>query len=550
VNVLANDSATNPFPSTPLTVVTVRGVSGSALPAGVTVTPSADRSRLTVRVAPGAKPIDTTLQYEVADATGDAARYTWGTVTISVQDRPEPVANVRMAGVADKQLTVAWDAGADNNSAIKNYVVTLVAASGAVVGSTTCNATTCVVPTPGNGPQNAVTVRVSAVNSIGASDPVAYPDAVWSNVVPAAPTDLSVTPGDHTVRVAWNPPDQQSMGGASAVTAYRVTVGTIVRTVGASTTSVDVGGLTNGQQVSVTVASMNDFYGASPVWNTAGPRTATPAGAPIWTSTPIVALKNDASGTVTVTWQGDVDSNGSAITSYSLSCGSDQLSPSTTSATCTLPTGTASTITVTAVNGVGSTTSAGVSATPPAPPATPTRVRVDPASPSDSQDGLFAPTFQGASPAPSISGGGTASYRVSLDGGSSYQVLGFGDRLQLQGNQYGVALSVSVQVAVSYPNGAVLTSGWSSPVSAGMAVDATLVGVKFVPAATGNGGTFSWTSAPGASPTDPSPYNSVQITCGGAPGPGTSCTTDVKGQKLTVSVGANGAFYGMEYPQQ
>jgi hypothetical protein len=74
--------------------------------------------------------------------------------------------------------------------------------------------------------------------------------------------------------------------------------------------------------------------------------------------------------------------------------------------------------------------------------------------------------------------------------------------------------------------------------------------VKFVPAATGNGGTFSWTSAPGASPTDPSPYNSVQITCGGAPVPGTSCTTDVKGQKLTVSVGANGAFYGMEYPQQ
>ncbi|WP_414172173.1 hypothetical protein [Clavibacter tessellarius] len=43
VDVLANDQAGNPFPGTPLTVASIRGADGASLPAGVTVTPSADR---------------------------------------------------------------------------------------------------------------------------------------------------------------------------------------------------------------------------------------------------------------------------------------------------------------------------------------------------------------------------------------------------------------------------------------------------------------------------------------------------------------------------
>ena len=38
-----------------------------------------------------AEPVDVTLQYQVADATGDPDRMMWGTVTLSVQDVPDPV---------------------------------------------------------------------------------------------------------------------------------------------------------------------------------------------------------------------------------------------------------------------------------------------------------------------------------------------------------------------------------------------------------------------------------------------------------------------------
>src|SRR5690606_8877884 len=48
VDVLANDAATNPFPEVPLRVVAIRGLGGGALPAGISISPSADRSRLSV----------------------------------------------------------------------------------------------------------------------------------------------------------------------------------------------------------------------------------------------------------------------------------------------------------------------------------------------------------------------------------------------------------------------------------------------------------------------------------------------------------------------
>ena len=119
-------------PSTPLRVVAVRGLDDS-LPAGVTVEPSADRSTLAVDVAPGAAPINTTLQYQVADATDDPSRYAWGTVTISVQDRPDPVTGAQVTGFGDGTLDVAFGAGGFNNSPITGYEIALVDPSGGEV---------------------------------------------------------------------------------------------------------------------------------------------------------------------------------------------------------------------------------------------------------------------------------------------------------------------------------------------------------------------------------------------------------------------------------
>jgi hypothetical protein len=125
IPVLANDSATNPFPDKPLTVVAVQGTA----PAGVTVTPSADKSTLSVSVAASVDLKSTgqvTMQYQVADATKDPGRYTWGTVTITIVDVPDqPVAPVLTGGgFREGKLSVsAVPLPYPNGSAITSFLI-------------------------------------------------------------------------------------------------------------------------------------------------------------------------------------------------------------------------------------------------------------------------------------------------------------------------------------------------------------------------------------------------------------------------------------------
>lgn len=315
VDVLQNDAATNPFPSTPLRVVGVRGL-GGALPPGVSVSPSADNRQLSVAVSTGAAAADTMLQYQVADATNDPSRYAWGSVQISVQDRPDPVSNVRMTGFGDRSVTLAWEPGAANNSAITGFSVALFrAGSGESLGVTACPGTTCDIPTPGNGQDNAVRAEVSAVNGIGASAAQRTPEPVWSDVVPAAPANLSAAPLNGGLRISWTPvvPERGSsvktyvlgVGGASPlnVSASRCS---------SSVCSVDVMNLTNGSQVPISVSARNDAYPALSTWNSST-GVGTPFGPPH--AAAITAKSNPAAATVDVTWD-PFGSNGDPVLGY------------------------------------------------------------------------------------------------------------------------------------------------------------------------------------------------------------------------------------------
>ncbi|WP_188741879.1 Ig-like domain-containing protein [Agromyces bauzanensis] len=314
IDVLANDRSTNPFPGTPLRVVGVRGL-GDRLPAGVSIEPSEDRSTLTVDVSSGAAPVNTTLQYQVADATDDPSRYAWGTVTISVQDRPDPVTGAQVTGFGDGTLDVVFGAGGFNNSPITGYDISLVAPGGEVVGTSTCVATTCTVPTPGNGQANAVIVRVQARNAIGLSDPVDAPGPVWSDVIPPPPTGLRALPLDGGLRIEWAP---VGTGSGSAVSSYVVTVEGVSSEVDAATActattcATEVGGLSNGSQVPFSVSGRNEAYPALAVWTSAG-GTGVPFGAPI--AGGIDVAGDSAAGTVTVSWS-PFSGNGDAIGGY------------------------------------------------------------------------------------------------------------------------------------------------------------------------------------------------------------------------------------------
>lgn len=319
IDVLANDQATNPFPDVPLTVRAVRGLDSGSLPAGVSITPSADNRTLSVAVSEDAAPTDTNLQYEVADATGDAERNAWGTVRISVQDKPDPVTNVRTTGFGDKSISVAFNAGNFNNSPISGYEITLIdAASGAPVSTSTCQATSCDVATPGNGTEHRVRVSVAARNGIGLSAATSLATPVWSDVVPGAPTGLAAAPLDGGLALKWN--TVTPTGGGTPVRNYLVTVAgkppVEVSAAGASCTStacrIDVGGLANGSDVSFTVSARNDAYPALASWSSSEAR-----GRPFGPATAgdISAVASDATNTVVVSWP-QFAGNGDPILGY------------------------------------------------------------------------------------------------------------------------------------------------------------------------------------------------------------------------------------------
>jgi large repetitive protein len=315
VDVLANDGATNPFPGTPLRVIGVRGLD-DRLPEGVRIARSEDSATLTVEVDERAAPVNTTLEYQVADATNDASRYAWGQVVVSVQDRPDPVTAPQVTGFGDRSLDVTFGAGGFNNSPITGYDIALIdPADGEVISTSTCEATACTVPTPGNGEGNAVVVRVQARNAIGLSDPVEAPGRVWSDVVPPPPQGLRALPLDGRLGIEWAP---VSAGGGSEVGSYVVTVAGVPTEIGAgaactaSACYTEIRGLVNGSQIPFTVSARNQAYPALASWTEAG-GSAVPFGAPI--AGAISVAGDEAAGTVTVSWS-PFNGNGDAIGGY------------------------------------------------------------------------------------------------------------------------------------------------------------------------------------------------------------------------------------------
>lgn len=577
VDVLANDGATNPFPGKPLQVLAVRGL-GSGLPDGVGISPSADNSELQITVSPTAAAADATLQYEVADATGDPDRYTWGTVTVSVQDRPAPVTNVQIGTIADRSLTLSWIPGAFNNSPITGFEVVMSSPStGQVLSTTPCATTTCVITTPGNGPSNAVTLSVRARNALGLSDPTAYAEPVWSDVIPNAPAGLSAAPLDHGLRISWSKPADAP--GASPITSYLVSVGGVsnaLQVMGSdpvgTTYAMNVTdpGIANGAAIGFTVASRNEFYQGRTIWNQSQ-GSGVPAGAPTTTGIAPVATPDTTDGTsATLSWSNVFGDNGTAITAYyvgvfqggsptfcsvdgvaqgqpSLSTGGvrrvtggstvfDNLSPNRTY-----------NFIVYAYNGQGCTPAAVVSATPRQAPGTVTAI----ANNGRTQDGKTADY------------GVTVSYRAG--GGSSptfdYQLLSgtaVVDSGTLQGptgvlagvgaNHYGVPLTVKItRICESYPDGTFLCTAQNATLDLGVAVNLAIGGGRYDPASH----VFTWTSWPTGS------YDAVTYSCDGttqlpmpAPGETASCTAPANDPSptLTVRVVSGSDTYSQDYP--
>ncbi len=581
VRVLDNDEATNPFPGQPLRVVAVRGLDAATLPPGVSIVPSSDGQTLLVTVAPSAQPIDTNLEYQVADATADSARLVWGAVRISVQDVPDPVTNLRVASFGNRTLTVAWSPGPSNNAPIERFDVTTTRVADGRATTTTCTTSPCTVPTDGNGPDNRVRIAVVAINAQGPSAPTQLAEATWSDLVPPAPTVLGVTPLDRGLRIGWTKPPQDSA--ASPISSYRVTVGPVVRTLAVSPSDpvgtsywlsvVDAGALSNGTAYSVGVSARNDSFDPLTSWNTAT-TTGVPAGAPLVLTAP-TALGSvaDAGGsaTVSVDWSGAFGANGRPVQAFYVWVQPSGSAPACTvsgvadgapthspppdvttvpgSATNTVIEGlavnTAYRVVVYAYNGQGCTASVQLTATPRERP--PAITAIDVAGPVPNGEGRWDFRLNGVT----VAGGADAvQYRLIGDGVDTAEsapttVPTF---LTVGTSHYGRALQVEARACRQYEQ--LLCGPWSTPFAVGVAVRIDVqptitpigeerkdrsVAITWNPIAL-DGYTEVEQVCLGGDPIDYPTASSCQITAGPPDDP-----------RLVITVTANGLTYIREY---
>lgn len=311
VNVLANDEATNPFPSVPLQVVDIRGLDGGNLPEGITVVPSADRSQLSVTVSSSALPVDTRLQYQVADATNDPDRRVWGSVTLSVQDVPDaPVAPTRAVSTYENgTVTLRLTAPAFNNSAISGYRI--VSSSNGGNYSKDCGLQLrCELTDLAIGSK--YEFRVIATNAIGdsASSPASAP--ISADYLPAAVSGVTVVPtsaaaNGGSVTVSWASTPTPSPG--TPIVGYTVRISgpgvDASISVGAGATSLTDttagGALVANESYSVVVFARNSAQATDSQWNRSSPTSVHTVGPPP-VVTSLTASIIDVAGNIKVGW--------------------------------------------------------------------------------------------------------------------------------------------------------------------------------------------------------------------------------------------------------
>lgn len=238
------DGAFNPFPSSPLTLVSAVVETPDAGTAGV----SGDQ--VTVRPAAGFIGSMVT-RFRVRDVTGDPDREVEGRITVVVRGRPDAPAAPRVVEVRDRTVVLAWDAPANNGEPITGYRVT-AQPGGTVVD---CPSTTCTVPELTNNVE--YTFTVTAQNAVDWSDPSPRSQPARPDAKPFAPGAPRVDWGDGSLTAAWTAPENPG----SPITSYDLEISPAPpggsATVSTASTSHTFTGLANGTAYSVRVRAIN-----------------------------------------------------------------------------------------------------------------------------------------------------------------------------------------------------------------------------------------------------------------------------------------------------
>ncbi|SFR98056.1 Fibronectin type III domain-containing protein [Agrococcus baldri] len=308
VTPLANDEASNPFPTVPLRIGAIseegaaeRGISASL--DGGTVTIDVD----------GAAQIGTTIvRVLVVDATDAPSRAVWSPITVTVQDVPDAPAPPVQAfdEHVDGVVTMRIEPPAANGSPITGYRI--------LGGETTyeCGAEPrCRIE--GLPPGVELRLRAVAVNALGASAPSAASEPVHADRRPAVVRGITAAPTGEpgSMRITWQPVPQPQ--GGTPIEGYLVRItgngaDRILRA-GATERSTVVTDLTPGLAYSVAVAARNAAGVPDEGWRwPSAPVPFTAVGEPA--TTPVL-ITGQTTGTVTASWS-RVDAGGASSVAY------------------------------------------------------------------------------------------------------------------------------------------------------------------------------------------------------------------------------------------
>ncbi|WEK61956.1 MAG: Ig-like domain-containing protein [Candidatus Microbacterium colombiense] len=304
ITVPALENDVNPFPETPLKIVSAVSESGSAkvsfTSSDVTITPA--KSFVGTLV----------VRYRIQDATQDVDREVNGQIIVTVQDVPAAPGIPVVTSVQDRTVVVSYSAPSNNGAEITGYTVKAVTGGGY---SKACSSTTCTLDGLTNNVEYAF--QVTATNRVGESLPSGTSEIARPDARPDTPNPPTLVFGDKSLKVVWTTPTtpgspvdrytlEISPAPPSGITQKEVTGNSLVWE-----------GLENGSNYQVRVQAHNRAPDPSS-WS-GWSASEIPAGPPLAAAAPttqeLEPVGNQAQ--MQVNW-GAPDKNGDAIRSYQL----------------------------------------------------------------------------------------------------------------------------------------------------------------------------------------------------------------------------------------
>ncbi|KFI66127.1 Ig-like domain-containing protein [Bifidobacterium cuniculi] len=191
--------AQNPFPDTPLTIISASPISGANLAVAT------NGGTISVTAPDDMTAGQASVLVTVGDATRDEDRYVTATVTFVVRGKPKaPIVGEHGAVPQDGAVQLTWSAPSDDgNSPIEYYTVKF--AAGGKGGEQQCDSqTTCLVKGLSNGTEYGF--QVKATNAVGDSPWSAGTARATPDRMSDAPKITAATGNGTKVTVKWTKP--------------------------------------------------------------------------------------------------------------------------------------------------------------------------------------------------------------------------------------------------------------------------------------------------------------------------------------------------------